>query len=55
MRVPLGVVMTLRHEDDIQLCENCERYLYLVETTEAVDAPGKKHAKRGATSRLIPA
>jgi predicted nucleic acid-binding Zn-ribbon protein len=29
MQVPLGVVMTLRHEEDIQLCENCGRYLYL--------------------------
>ncbi len=30
MQVPLGVVMTLRHGEDIQLCENCGRYLYLL-------------------------
>ena len=29
MQVPLGVVMTLRHDQDIQLCESCGRYLYL--------------------------
>ena len=29
MQVPLGVVMTLRHGDDLQLCESCGRYLYL--------------------------
>lgn len=29
MQVPLGVVMTLRHGEDIQLCESCGRYLYL--------------------------
>ncbi|MGO8835927.1 MAG: zinc ribbon domain-containing protein [Limisphaerales bacterium] len=29
MQVPLGVVMTIRREEDIQLCENCGRYLYL--------------------------
>jgi predicted nucleic acid-binding Zn-ribbon protein len=35
MQVPLGVVMTLRHGQDIQLCENCGRYLYLPAETEA--------------------
>ena len=29
MQVPLGVVMTIRRGEDIQLCENCGRYLYL--------------------------
>jgi hypothetical protein len=29
MQVPLGVVMTLRRGEDIQLCESCGRYLYL--------------------------
>ena len=28
MQVPLGVVMTLKHGEDIQLCESCGRYLY---------------------------
>ena len=29
MRVPIGVIMTLKHDEDIQLCESCGRYLYL--------------------------
>lgn len=31
MRLPLGVIMTLKHGLDIQLCDSCGRYLYLVE------------------------
>ena len=38
MQVPLGVVMTLKRGQDIQLCENCGRYLYLPEATKA-EAP----------------
>jgi len=33
VRVPLGVVMTLKHGQDVQLCVNCGRYLYLPEET----------------------
>jgi predicted nucleic acid-binding Zn-ribbon protein len=29
MQVPLGAILTLKHGDDMQLCENCGRYLYL--------------------------
>jgi len=29
MHLPIGVIMTLMHAQDIQLCENCGRYLYL--------------------------
>jgi predicted nucleic acid-binding Zn-ribbon protein len=29
LRVPLGVVLELKHGEDIRLCENCTRYLYL--------------------------
>ena len=29
MQVPLGAIMSLKHHQDIQLCENCGRYLYL--------------------------
>jgi len=31
LRVPLHVVMELRHGEDVRLCENCRRYLYLQE------------------------
>jgi len=34
MQVPLGVVMTLKHGEDIQLCESCGRYLYLAPAVE---------------------
>ena len=29
MRIPTGAVITLMHGTDIQLCDNCGRYLYL--------------------------
>jgi len=29
IHLPIGVIMTLMHAQDIQLCENCGRYLYL--------------------------
>ncbi len=35
MRLPLAVIMTLKHGTDIQLCDNCGRYLYLPQEVEA--------------------
>ena len=29
MRQPLGVILTLKQGQDVQLCHNCDRYLYL--------------------------
>jgi predicted nucleic acid-binding Zn-ribbon protein len=51
MQVPLGVVMTLKHGDDIQLCESCGRYLYLppaveTEATEPAASPKPERKKR---------
>jgi predicted nucleic acid-binding Zn-ribbon protein len=34
IRVPRAFVLALMHGDDIQICENCGRYLYLPEQTE---------------------
>src|ERR1035438_4977367 len=34
MRVPIGVVATLMHETDIQICESCGRYLYLSDSPQ---------------------
>lgn len=34
MRLPLGVVMTLKHDQGIQLCDTCGRYLYLPEAIQ---------------------
>jgi len=43
MRVPIGVITTLMRNEDIQLCDNCGRYLYLLEaTTPEVPAPAAK-------------
>jgi hypothetical protein len=39
MRLPIGVIMTLMHEQDIQLCDTCGRYLYLAETTAKAESP----------------
>jgi len=36
--VPVGVIATLKRGEDIQLCENCGRYLYLPDTAE-VETP----------------
>ncbi|HLZ53119.1 MAG TPA: C4-type zinc ribbon domain-containing protein [Verrucomicrobiae bacterium] len=38
MRVPIGGIMSLKHGEDIQLCESCGRYLYLPPATEAAPA-----------------
>jgi hypothetical protein len=37
MRVPLGVVLDLKHCNDVCLCDHCRRYLYLREETPAVE------------------
>jgi len=29
MRIPIGAIITLMHDADIQMCGNCGRYLYL--------------------------
>ena len=33
MRLPIGLITTLMHGTDIQLCDSCGRYLYLPENT----------------------
>lgn len=53
MNVPLGSILTLRHGDDIQICENCGRYLYLDEASEIVEKPKKKSRRKPA--QLTPA
>lgn len=42
MRLPLAVIMTLKHDQDIQLCDSCGRYLYLA--PEAAPAPVEETA-----------
>ncbi len=59
MQVPLGVVMTLRHGEDIQICESCGRYLYLppAESTAPAEPitspkPAKKTRKQKGTLQV---
>lgn len=39
LKVPLGVLVTLGHGDDVQLCGNCGRYLYLPKDEPIGSAP----------------
>jgi predicted nucleic acid-binding Zn-ribbon protein len=60
MQVPLGVVMTLKRGDDIQICESCGRYLYLppaveTEVTETAASPKPERKKRKPKQPLQPA
>jgi hypothetical protein len=57
MRLPIGVVATLMHDKDIQLCDNCGRYLYLAEAAPAEEPkpiakskPAKKPRKSKSSS-----
>jgi len=61
MRVPIGVVATLMHDTDIQICESCGRYLYLSDSPPATapKEPAKpKPARKARTpknsTQLVP-
>jgi predicted nucleic acid-binding Zn-ribbon protein len=51
IRVPIGAITTLKRGEDIQLCENCGRYLYLPDTTEAEIPPPAAPPKRARKAR----
>ena len=55
MTVPLGIIMTLKHNTDVQLCETCGRYLYLVDEPKAEPvAEPAKTKKAGAPRKRKP-
>ncbi|HEU6448666.1 MAG TPA: C4-type zinc ribbon domain-containing protein [Verrucomicrobiae bacterium] len=54
MKVTLGVVLTLQRDEDVQLCDNCGRYLYLDETPDTAESPKKKRGRK-KSAELIPA
>ena len=54
MRQPIGVIMTLKHDQDIQLCESCGRYLYLAPEPEPVEAAAPAKSKKGRKSKKSP-
>jgi predicted nucleic acid-binding Zn-ribbon protein len=51
MRLPLGVIMTLSHGDEIQACDSCGRYLYLPETESPVQPTLLKTAAKARQPR----
>jgi C4-type zinc ribbon domain len=59
MRLPIGVITTLMHGEDIQLCDTCGRYLCLAEPVgagaspepPAPPKPAKKPRKRKTPAR----
>lgn len=53
MRVPIGGIMALKHGEDIQLCENCGRYLYLPPATEAEPAKSAAPAANPKPARKL--
>ena len=54
MRLPIGVINTLMHGLDIQLCDSCGRYLCLAEEVEGPAAPVVVLARRQAPPRTTP-
>jgi predicted nucleic acid-binding Zn-ribbon protein len=52
IRVPIGAITTLRRGEDIQLCENCGRYLYLPDTVEMAALPPVAPPKRARKPRV---
>ena len=51
IRVPIGIITTLKRGEDIQLCENCGRYLFLPDTAEVETPPPAAPTKRGRKPR----
>jgi predicted nucleic acid-binding Zn-ribbon protein len=61
MGVPIGMITTLMRGADVQLCENCGRYLYLPEPVESpepaaevpVEKPVRKPRKRKPVAHAV--
>jgi predicted nucleic acid-binding Zn-ribbon protein len=52
MRIPIGTINTLMHGEDIQMCDNCARYLYLPsETPNELSEVSEEPKAAGTTSR----
>ena len=52
MRLPIGVIVTLRRGSDVQLCGSCGRYLYLIEAIAPPPPPAKARRRRGLQSMV---
>jgi predicted nucleic acid-binding Zn-ribbon protein len=53
LQVPLHVVLDLRHGEELRLCENCRRYLYLQEEAPVVPAASAQHAVKPRRRRQL--
>jgi predicted nucleic acid-binding Zn-ribbon protein len=55
MRLPIGVITTLMHGRDIQLCDTCGRYLFLPDpaTVEPVPPPSPKPARKPRKAKTV--
>jgi len=60
MKLPIGTLNTLMHDEDIQLCDSCGRYLYLPDTAEtqflehvAASKPAVKPRKRQTLAHVV--
>ena len=51
IQVPRAIVLTLMHEEDIQVCENCGRYLFLPEEKEPEISRPRRAGKVSVISR----
>jgi predicted nucleic acid-binding Zn-ribbon protein len=52
VQVTRGIVINLMHGEDIQVCENCGRYLYLPQPGSFADVPVKIDADSRTTDPL---
>ena len=53
MNIPLGAILTLTRGDDIVLCENCGRYLYLDAATPSAPAASKKPSRKKSAPMVL--
>lgn len=57
MGLPIGTITVIMRGDDVQLCENCGRYLYIPEAVEAAPAeaaPAPKPVDKPKRRRKAP-
>ena len=54
INVPRGVVLTLMHNADVQLCGNCGRYLYLAEPNAVPEPVAPVKIPKPARKARIP-
>jgi predicted nucleic acid-binding Zn-ribbon protein len=55
MRLPIGTINTLMQDQDIQLCDTCGRYLYLLSPAEEAPAAAPADAAPAAKPATKPA